>query len=309
MMSNNVWFRIVRRAVAAATIWSAGVGLATAQQGIDLIQNRWTPAQYLNVQSGRPVAGPASPTAALAQWAIEPTADGSTIRLRNVGTNLYLQANASQLLVAAAPQADGSTANWTLERVPGIPDPRIRNSATGGYLHTKDGPLVIGEASPQWQQSFWKFIPVSGGGRIVQAPVADTIVPAPPPASGCKASNGKWLWIKGQFVCAHGCTPGFHIVGNACVANCGAGSHPSGGGCVKNCAAGFHPAGNTCVKNCPVGFHPVGGLCVKTCGPGFHPVGNKCVPNGPACGPGHHMSQGHCCPNGKNWNGKLKKCT
>ena len=270
-------------------------GLASAQQGIDLVQNRWTPSQYLTVQSDTPIAGPSSPGEALAQWAIESTPDAGAFRLRNIATNLYLQAEADRLRIAAAPEPGNDSANWTVESVPGIPDVRIRNSATGGYLHTKDGPLVIGEASPQWQQSFWKFIPVSGGGRIVQVPAGDTLVAAPPPPnpSGCQASNGKWLLIKGQWICAHGCTPGFHVAGNTCV---------------PNCAAGFHPAGNGCIKNCPAGFQPVGGLCVKSCGPGFHPVGNKCVKNGPACGPGLHLSLGHCCPNGKNWNNGLKKC-
>ena len=285
---------MVRGLAILAALLVAATCPATAQEAIDLIQNRWTPTEYLAVQGGQPAAGPTSPTSAAAKWAVEPGPQPNVIRLRNIASGLYLHAEGGQLqagqVAAGSPGAD-----WTLERVPPIPDVRIRNNATGGYLHTHDGPLVLGDASPQWGQSFWKFIPVGGGTRVADTllPGDNVAPPPPPPVSGCAASNGKWLWIKGQYFCAKGCTPGFHVVGNVCV---------------KNCAAGFHPVGNACVKNCPAGFHPAGNLCVKTCGPGFHPVGKICVKNAPLCGAGQHLSKGHCCPTGKNWNTGLKKC-
>lgn len=277
---------LLRGAITMAIAVVGASSVAGAQQSTELIQNRWTPTQYITLEASQPVAGPATMSTPAAQWSVEQTAAPNVIRLRNVGTNGYLIGEGAVLRIGPLTTPDMPGASWTLERVPGIPDVRLRNSDTGGYLHTKDGPLVLGDASPAWQQSFWKFIPVAAASE----PVA--VIP-PAPKSGCAAHNGRWLWINGKHVCAHGCPAGTHLNGNACVANC---------------APGFHKAGNVCVKNCKPGYHPVGGLCVKTCPPAFHPVGNVCVKNKPLCGPGQHMSKGHCCPNGKNWNNILKKC-
>lgn len=261
----------------------AGSTIAAAQDGVELIQNRWSPSQYLNTQGGTPQAGPIAPTAPEARWTIERTANDAVIRLRNVATGLYLLTEGPMLRMGPASGAE-QAASWSLERVAGNPDARIRSLVTGGYLHTKDGPLAIGEASPEWQQSFWKFIPAGIADRPVLPPV--------PAVDGCKAGFGKWLWINDKYVCAKGCPYGFLQTGNACV---------------KSCPFGFHWNGAFCVKNCPPGFHPVGKVCVKTCPIGFHPVGNVCVKNA-VCPAGFHLSLGHCCPAGKNWNPGLKKC-
>lgn len=260
----------------------AGTACASAQESAELIQNRWSPTQYITVQGGEPQAGAVSPNAPEARWAVERSGD-AIIRLRNVATGLYLLADGPRLRMGPVADADQAGA-WSLERIAGNPDARIRNVMTGGYLHTKDGPLMIGDASPEWQQSFWKFIP---------AGFAAQPTPPPMPIDGCKANFGKWLWINGKYVCAKGCPIGFHQAGNACVKNCPFGSHWNGAFCVKNCPAGFHPVGNLCVKTCPIGFHPVGNVCVK---------------NQPICGIGFHLSLGHCCPIGKNWNPVQKKC-
>lgn len=276
--------QILRRAVLAVTAVLATSAVAAAQEGNNVIQNRWSPSQYINVQSNEPQAGPVSPSAPEARWMVEAAGGVGVIRLRSVATGLYLVADGGRLRMGPAGGADQG-ATWSLERVPGNPDARIRNIATGGYLHTKDGPLVIGEASPEWQQSFWKFIPAG----YVEQPA----LPPVPAIDGCRASNGRWLWINGKYVCARGCPVGFHAAGNTCV---------------KNCPFGFHWNGKFCVKACPVGFHPVGNLCVKTCPPGFHPVGKVCVKNAPICPIGFHLSLGHCCPAGKNWKPLPKKC-
>jgi len=52
-----------------------------------------------------------------------------------------LQAEAGQLQVAPS-SSPTCEASWSLERVAGIADARIRNAVTGGYLHTGTGPCV-----------------------------------------------------------------------------------------------------------------------------------------------------------------------
>ena len=275
--------KLLGQAAIAAAALLAAPSIAAAQDGVQLIQNRWSPSQYITVQAGTPQAAATPVNAPEARWAIERAGAAAVFRLRNIATGLYLVAEGPVLRMGPATEADQG-ASWSLERVGGNPDARIRNVMTGGYLHTKDGPLVIGEASPEWQQSYWKFIPAGY--------VAQPALPPMPAVDGCKASFGKWLWINGKYVCAKGCPTGFHQAGNSCV---------------KACAFGFHWNGAFCVKNCPPGFHPVGAACVKTCAPGFHPVGNTCVKNA-ACAPGFHLSLGHCCPNGQNWKPIPKKC-
>lgn len=211
---------------AAATLLAAS-SIANAQPVIDLIQNRWSPSQYLQVTTtpplggaviNEPLAGTMPTGAPAAQWAIEPAADANLIRLRSVSTDLYLHAEGGKLQVGPMSAPDMPSASWSPEHVPGNPDARIRNSATGDYLHTKDGPLVLGAASPEWQQSYWTFVPVTASSsRIIAWPQDDTLIPSavptPSAADGYRIAGSRWLWIKGQYICANGCTPGFHVIG------------------------------------------------------------------------------------------------
>lgn len=321
MSTRTTFARAFGRGLLAAAALFGTASLAMAQEGLQLIQNRWTTTQYLNMQAGQPVASRVQTSSDAARWNVEQTGDANAVRLRNIASGSYLASQGGRL--GAVASADNPGTVWTLERVAGNPDVRIRSNESGAYLHTKDGPLVLGEASPDWQQSFWKFVPVAAAAR---APDAVPVVVPPVPRSGCAARNGRWLWIKGEYVCAHHCPVDTHRVGNQCVPNhhhhCPPGMHHVGNVCVKDCKPGFHPVGKICVPDkkpivCGPGTHLHNGVCVPNkkpivCGPGKHLVNGICVPNKKPlpklCPVGQHLSQGHCCANGKNWNNAQKKC-
>jgi hypothetical protein len=269
-----------------------------SQTAIDLIQNRWAPTQYVYVEAGFPAAGSAPPSAANAQWAIEATGEPTVIRLRNMATSQYLHADGGRLQVGPLTAPDMPAAGWSIDSVPGIDDARLRNTATGGYLHTKDGPLTLGDAPADWQESFWKFIPVSGAqppairryvatGAVAAAAIAAVAasrpaksVPKPddwrgdrkpePEPKSCKAKGGKWLWVNDRQICVQGCPRGtrqeVRSYGLTCVSDKGTGS---------GCPPGYRSENGKCFRSCPSGQTLHDAKCV--CDAGTHFVGNRCV--------------------------------
>lgn len=103
---------------AAALIGTASLAMA---QTVELIQNRWSPNQYITMQGNQPVVGPASTTAPSAQWNVEQTGEANVVRLRNVATGSYLVSRTGQLASSPDASADMVAASWTLSASPATP--------------------------------------------------------------------------------------------------------------------------------------------------------------------------------------------
>jgi hypothetical protein len=308
---------------------------AIAQTDFFVIQNRWSPDDLLNLEADVPQASPASTQSPEAQWLFEPADDARYFRLLNAGTGLYLQNSNGQPV--AAPLGAGTEADWSLESVPDVPDPRIQSRA-GGYLHTHDGPLVIGDASPNWGESYWRIVPASvamqpptgvdsgPGPVVIRRPSVGTYfipvpipipipVGGPPPFPVCPP--GLHL-SKG-----HCCPPlqSWNFMQQSCVLQikpiaCPPGQHLSQGHC---CPAlqWWNPAQKKCVLQiivkpimCPAGQHLSQGHCCPTL-QSWNPVQKKCVlqiVKPVLCPAGQHLSQGHCCPTLQSWDPAQNKC-
>jgi|GEM_PF-4803430 len=273
---------------------------ALAQTDFFVIQNRWSPDDLLNVEADLPQASPVSPRAPEAQWLFEPSDEAPFFRMLNVGTGLYLQNAGGQLVVG--PLGPGADPDWSLEAYPNIPDPRIQSRA-GGYLHTHDGTLVVGDASPNWGDSYWRILPVSAAlrssGGIASAP--GPVVIRPPRGSGYfipvpvplpfPVGVGPPVWPAcppGQHLSKGHCCPPFYswsFKQQACILQakpiaCPPGQHLSQGHCCPALKF-WSQAKQQCVFQV---FQPI--VCPK----------------------GQHLSQGHCCPALHYWNSAKKQC-
>lgn len=73
-------------------------------------------------------------------WAIEPVANTEYVRLRNIGTNVYLNVSsqAESATVGTAASSSATSQMWLIEPVSGSADVRFRNLWTGKYLTMAD---------------------------------------------------------------------------------------------------------------------------------------------------------------------------
>ncbi len=295
------WSRWLGRTGALLLAAFTAVGPALAQSDFFVIQNRWSPDDLLNVEGDVPQASPLSRRAPEAQWLFEPAEESPYFRLLNIGTGLYLQ-NAGGQPVAAPLGQPGIEPDWSLESVPDIPDPRIQSRA-GGYLHIYDGPLVIGDASPDWGESYWRISPASD---IVERP--PSVASRPGPVYIRRPRTGTYyipIPIPLPFTISVRppplpiCPPKHHLSKGHCCPPASSWSYKQQA-CVLQaapvaCPKGQHLSQGHCCPALQV-WNKAKQHCVLQV---FQPI---------FCPKGQHLSQGHCCPTFQWWNAAAQKC-
>ena len=279
------------------TLLLGGLGAsasASAETQTVIIKSYKQPERLLNVQDGAPLAGSAAAQSPAAQWRLESTGEASFIRFLNVGSGLYLQNDGGRPVVG--PIAPGSQkADWTLEIVPGHADARI-HGRVGGYLHNSAGLLVIGEASPKLDASYWKIVPVGGKDLVTGSP-------GPRPKAGPKGGgpDASPTGPTDDPSPAGGPTDATDDPGTGDTTSPGPVAAPGSGIprppiTLPSCPAGQHLSNEHCCPNLQV-WNAASHTCTLI------PI------HYPMCPPGQHLSNGHCCPNLQVWNAASHTCT
>lgn len=64
--------------------------------------------------------------------------------------------------------ASGATSGWVLEKIENSPEVRLKNKATGHYLHAETSEKIpaVGEAAPGWWSAQWLLEPVEGTDQV-----------------------------------------------------------------------------------------------------------------------------------------------
>jgi hypothetical protein len=145
-------------AIAPAQSAQPPMVLAQAPQNMVQIQNRWKPAQYLNIEHGRLVASGIEPGWFSAMWTIEPVPGQPFVRIRNHWKPDRLL-NIEHGSLQAGPIEEGwFSAMWTIERAE-AGSFRIRNRwKDAQYLHIQNGYITSGPIDRGWWSAMW-FLP------------------------------------------------------------------------------------------------------------------------------------------------------
>ncbi|MBC7891195.1 MAG: hypothetical protein H7Y12_03195 [Sphingobacteriaceae bacterium] len=94
----------------------------------------------------------------------QPLLAQETTEIYSVWRDKSLQAESGQ----ASLGAPGATAAWVLEKVENGPEVRLKNAASGLYLHaeTSEKFPALGEAAPGWWSAQWTLEPVEGTDQV-----------------------------------------------------------------------------------------------------------------------------------------------
>jgi hypothetical protein len=100
--------------------------------------------KYLTASSSTnnaPAKGqPLTPTWTTQTWAIEPVANTEYVRLKNTGTNTYLNvtSSAESTIVVTSTSSTAAGQRWIVEGVTFSSDVRLKNLGSGKYLTVQD---------------------------------------------------------------------------------------------------------------------------------------------------------------------------
>lgn len=114
-------------------------------------------------------------------WVVEKISNSSDVRIKNVSTGGYLNAETdAKTPGVGAIQPGWLSAMWILEPVAGTELVRIKNKWRGSYLHTETGAIEMGTIQPSWWSAQWQLI----GGSTSPAGSFSMVF----------ASDSQWAW-------------------------------------------------------------------------------------------------------------------
>lgn len=129
--------------------------LVLAQRNVS-IQNAWRKT-YLQISSGKPNLGEQG---SKSTWIIEKIANSSEVRIKNLDSGAYLNAEASTQFPEVGKIEPGwFSAMWIMEPIAGSAEVRIKNKWRETYLHTENGQVELGEIQPGWVSARWILKP------------------------------------------------------------------------------------------------------------------------------------------------------
>ena len=132
------------------------LGQQLLAQGNVSIQNAWRQT-YLQSEAGKVSLGEQG---SKSSWIIEKIANSSEVRIKNLDSGAYLNAESSSQFPEIGKIEPGwFSAMWAIEPIAGSEEVRIKNKWRKTYLHTENGGVELGEIQPGWVSARWIIKP------------------------------------------------------------------------------------------------------------------------------------------------------
>lgn len=97
------------------------------------------------------------------QFALAQAGDVRIVNRWKPAEQLHLRGTSLQ---AGPIRDDAREGDWQLERIAGEPFVRLRNRASGQYLHNERGGLEVSPIQPNWWSAMWQLEPVAGSSHV-----------------------------------------------------------------------------------------------------------------------------------------------
>ncbi len=134
---------------------------AATNLGTFRLQNVWQTSQFINIESGAPVASNLPADALSSHWVLESVSGSAVVRLVNRWKPEQLLTITNGTLAAASASKTDTNSHWELESA-GSGEYRLKNRAQPTqYIHLEYGRLQVGAAQPGWWSARWKFVDVN----------------------------------------------------------------------------------------------------------------------------------------------------